>query len=75
MTTLLMMAENGLDFRWFYTELADLFQICYATGDHFHVLINFLFISCFFVFIGSLQIEGNVCRVPLAEAREGQNHL
>lgn len=40
----------------YWTSLS--LSICYASWAHFHVLINFLFLSLSFVFIGTLQIEG-----------------
>lgn len=49
-------AEQGFAFRWFYTEFAYLFQLCYATWGHFHVLINFLFLSLFFCFLQAFYI-------------------
>lgn len=64
-------AEQGFAFRWFYTEFAYLFQLCYATWGHFHVLINFLFLSLFFLFFtGLLHMEDNVCRVPFPRPKD-----
>lgn len=67
MATWLMMAEQEFDFRWFYTELACLFQICYAPWGHFHVLINFFCLFLCFLFIWALYIQkarstGSICQ-------------